>query len=394
MPYVPVVPCPASSESLYPTAWESTGPQGLSMKAPTLRRKGQSLQLHAWHFNSMREYFATVGKFRKPPKQSIEERRRRAQHDVAVLCVFIEAVMSFRRLAARLRKREEEELRVFKVVHIRASFLRGMEQVSCQDSESQEDTLQSSGAPLGHSMDEAEAIREHQTLLQDRDEWTELHKAAESGHVAAVRLLLDGGADVAAKDSFKWTALHPAAKSGHETVARLLLEEGADVAAKDCMGRTALHWAAENGHEAVVRLLLENGADVAAKDVVGRTAIYWAAENGHEVLVRLLHENGAALDVKDNTDRTVLHRAAEKGQEAVVQLLLENGVDVAATDKNKRTALHWAVENGHKAVVLLLLKKGADVAAEDNIGRTVLFWAMENGQEAMVRLLTPLTPDP
>jgi len=49
-------------------------------------------------------------------------------------------------------------------------------------------------------------------------------------------------------------------------VVRLLLEQGTDVAAKDNHEQTALHVAAIHGNEAVMRLLLEQRADVAAKD--------------------------------------------------------------------------------------------------------------------------------
>ena len=38
---------------------------------------------------------------------------------------------------------------------------------------------------------------------------------------------------------------------------KLLLEKGADLEARDSLGRTPLWWAAGNGHEAVVKLLLE-----------------------------------------------------------------------------------------------------------------------------------------
>src|SRR5436190_1806753 len=90
-----------------------------------------------------------------------------------------------------------------------------------------------------------------------------LHWAGLNGHEAIVQMLLDRGADVAAKDQSGRTPLHRAAKNGHEAVVQMLVDRGADVAAKDQWGRTPLHRAAKNGHEAVVQMLVDRGADVA-----------------------------------------------------------------------------------------------------------------------------------
>ncbi|KAJ9644083.1 hypothetical protein H2199_003951 [Coniosporium tulheliwenetii] len=112
-------------------------------------------------------------------------------------------------------------------------------------------------------------------------------EAARSGKEAVVRLLLEEGADLHAKDKDGKTALHLVAswrneavvpRSGmtdrvsvrkamssrrvamrraNEAVVRLLVEKGADIHAKDKDGKTALHEAARSGNEAVVQLLRE-----------------------------------------------------------------------------------------------------------------------------------------
>ena len=64
----------------------------------------------------------------------------------------------------------------------------------------------------------------------------------------------------------QYTPLHDAADKGHEAVTRALVEAGADVNAKEYwMQRTPLHVAARNGHEAATSALLKGGADVNAK---------------------------------------------------------------------------------------------------------------------------------
>jgi len=52
--------------------------------------------------------------------------------------------------------------------------------------------------------------------------------------------------------------LHAAASCNHEAVVRVLLENGAPINAKDKGGRTSLFWAKKNGHSAIVQILAQN----------------------------------------------------------------------------------------------------------------------------------------
>jgi hypothetical protein len=121
---------------------------------------------------------------------------------------------------------------------------------------------------------------------------TGLHLAARFDLQEFVASLLEYNEYTNSKDTkYSRTPLPWAAENGHEAVVKLLLEkEGVGVDSKAKNGRTPLSWAAENGHEAVVKLLLEKeGVDVDFKDTEnGQTPLSWAAEKGHEAVVRLL----------------------------------------------------------------------------------------------------------
>jgi ankyrin repeat protein len=124
---------------------------------------------------------------------------------------------------------------------------------------------------------------------------------------------------VKAKDSQGHTALQFAALLREVEIVRMLLEKGADVNAKDNSRSTALHWAIGTGKPRsveVVRMLLEKGADVNAKNNVKHTALHDAVRNSNNVaMIRMLLEQGAEVNAKH------LDIAREKGHTSVITLL-------------------------------------------------------------------------
>jgi ankyrin repeat protein len=158
----------------------------------------------------------------------------------------------------------------------------------------------------------------------------DLVRAAAAGEVEAVRALLAAGADVDARWSLKagveTTALHAAAENGHGAVVRILLDAGANVNCptieykRNMEGDTPLLAAARNGHAEIVRLLAEAGADLNGGDFDERP-LAMAASAGHVDVVSTLVECGVNTRLKDFRGKSAVDYARAAGHTAVVQLL-------------------------------------------------------------------------
>jgi len=114
----------------------------------------------------------------------------------------------------------------------------------------------------------------------------QLLAATRKGDLAAVKKLLNEGADVNTRTRYQSTPLFFACDRGHLEVARLLIERGADVNVKDNFyNASALTWAMSKKHEPLVALLVEKGADVSE-------ALYGSIQGGDRVLFGLILEKG------------------------------------------------------------------------------------------------------
>jgi ankyrin repeat protein len=86
--------------------------------------------------------------------------------------------------------------------------------------------------------------------------------------------------------------LHTAALGGDAEVVKLLLDHGAEINARDQeSGATPLAYAASLGRAEVVELLLDRGADAALKNIRGQTALELAEENNQKEITELLRRH-------------------------------------------------------------------------------------------------------
>eukprot|EP00045_Choanoeca_perplexa_P022267 m.8941 g.8941 ORF g.8941 m.8941 type:complete len:175 (-) comp9321_c0_seq2:81-605(-) len=106
----------------------------------------------------------------------------------------------------------------------------------------------------------------------DRDGYTALHYMARQGNLEVCQYLITRGALVNAQTRLGLaTPLHRAAITGHLPVIRLLVEHGADVLQPDKDGQNAAHKAAMAKHDTSLHWLLQHYPEAkTAKDRRGR----------------------------------------------------------------------------------------------------------------------------
>ncbi|KAL7304565.1 hypothetical protein TKK_0003348 [Trichogramma kaykai] len=83
------------------------------------------------------------------------------------------------------------------------------------------------------------------------------------------------------EDDMKFTPLILAATSGRDKIVKILLNEGANVEARNFGSHSALQYAASKNWKAVLVLLLAKGADVNVANKRGATPLHRAASEGN-----------------------------------------------------------------------------------------------------------------
>ncbi|XP_033741695.1 transient receptor potential cation channel subfamily A member 1 homolog [Pecten maximus] len=125
-------------------------------------------------------------------------------------------------------------------------------------------------------------LRDHSSVNdEDEDSNTALHLAADCGHAKVAGVLLDNGADVAARNCNLWTPLDSAAAKGWVKTCKVLLEADAPINPMDKTKTTPLHLAARYGHPGVVELLIKWKANIQQNDSNSDNCLDLAIDNNH-----------------------------------------------------------------------------------------------------------------
>jgi ankyrin repeat protein len=261
-------------------------------------------------------------------------------------------------------------------------------------------------------------------------EWTLpiLYRACMSGHVPAVRLLLERGANTQDGES-----IYHSAQDNRRECLELLLQHGADLS--ECQapfGNTPLYfivghhgdeegraawfqgmtWLLEHGadpnvasdksreaplhraatsprHMATARALVAHGADVNLRRADGMTPYQIAARHGNAQMAALLAEHGADTGALTPFDSVVF--AALTGDTDRARALAAKHPDLfTSMSREDHAAITAAVMHGRADAVRLMVDLGFRLDAEVPYGGTPLHWAAWHGHVTMVELLVSL----
>jgi ankyrin repeat protein len=184
-----------------------------------------------------------------------------------------------------------------------------------------------------------------------------------------------------------------ASRTGNVGAMRVLLDHGAEVNAKEPLrGTTALMWAAAQGHSAAVQLLIERRADVSVRsnpaerltDTGRISPSAFAPAEGKVIGGKALApeqrrggDNGKSRDLSGGGLTALVYATRHNDLESV-RMLLAAGADVNQVTNYGWSPLLVATQNRYYQLGSLLLDKGADPSLANNGGWTPLYLAVDN----------------
>lgn len=215
-----------------------------------------------------------------------------------------------------------------------------------------------------------------------------LHLAIVAGKIDALRLLIERGANVNARNADRRLPLHDCFELNHDDFTKILLEAGA---VADVCAATAY------GMKDRLREILAQHPEDANDLQTGNSPLGWAAYGHQPEAATVLLEHGAIVD-RAPYDAKAWGPAAMVASEDVARVLLEHGADPNWRDEGGNTAIHCAIRSrivGDPAeFVRVLIEFGADSKLRNRDGHTALEEAlMQTGKNVETYFpIRPLAP--
>jgi ankyrin repeat protein len=240
------------------------------------------------------------------------------------------------------------------------------------------------GASHGTAM--AELLLQHGADVNYRAPYgdTPLIAAVQANRADIVQRLISHGADVNQGNAKSQTPLMLAGV--YPRVLRLLLDAGADVNARDQSGLTPINFVADLNLEAE---MIARGANVNVEDVDHVTPLMGAIGAGNVEEIKFLSAHGARIDHEGSAAQRLLYDALRwPDTDRSLRALIELGVDINATDDDGNTVLNSpTIPFPDPNKLRWLLNAGIDFRRRNSEGYTPREWAEKYQNTAVAELL-------
>ncbi|CAH1779233.1 unnamed protein product [Owenia fusiformis] len=202
--------------------------------------------------------------------------------------------------------------------------------------------------------------------VTNEDGLTALHQCCIDDLEEMLRLLIEFGANVNAKDSELWTPLHAAATCGHTHLCKYLIDKGAELLSVNADGN--MPYDITEKEDTLNYIENEMAKRGVTQELIDETRL--ATEKQMLEDLQFLANNKGDLEFRDSSGATPLHIASANGFLQVVEFLLDQRVNVDAPDNDRWGPVHAAACWGHPVIMELLVQAGADIDATTKHGET------------------------
>lgn len=221
-----------------------------------------------------------------------------------------------------------------------------------------------------------------------------------SANLNLIQTLIEAGANLDYKESFNvndtplnLNVVHCACFMDNIEAIKLFINGGANINSRDEHGNTPLIYAVKKESIEIVKYLIKSSANVNIENNLKETPIFYALQPSRTEILKLLIKAKSNLNHQNEDGFTPLHKATQYDLDYIVELLIKKGANPNIQSELGLTPLHLAALDEFCDITYTLLWYGANTDIQDYEGDTPLHIAHDNCSEITIQHLLDFEAD-